>query len=278
MTSFPNLLIIGAMKAGTTSLHDYLGLHPDIFMSEPKELHFYDDLSQLSREKYLNNFNSKCKVIGTTPQNYTKAHHKDFKNIPERIFKDTPNVKLIYIVRDPFERVLSHVVENRYGDSPERSKQNLKTDHYWKTSLYDYQISQYLKFFKKSQIHVLTLEDLKENRLYELNKIFKFIDLKELEDNSQFDYIMNDASSKQVPDFIKSQYWFRILKKLNLKLAEKMASQVVNNFYTSYLSKPKLSEIINREIVEIVRADSSQFQKKFNVDISEWNLNPDLNE
>src|SRR5690554_4933962 len=96
---FPNLLIIGAMKSGTTSLHDYLNKHPDIFMSEPKEIHFYNDLSKLTKEKYLDYFKTDKKVVGTTPQSYTKAHHIDFKNIPEKIFKDTPNVKLIYIVR-----------------------------------------------------------------------------------------------------------------------------------------------------------------------------------
>jgi hypothetical protein len=37
----PNLLIIGAMKAGTSSLHDYLSHHPDIFMSQQKELDFF---------------------------------------------------------------------------------------------------------------------------------------------------------------------------------------------------------------------------------------------
>ena len=37
----PNLIIIGAMKCGTTALHRYLGLHPDVAMSEPKELNFF---------------------------------------------------------------------------------------------------------------------------------------------------------------------------------------------------------------------------------------------
>ena len=37
----PDFLIIGAMKCGTTSLHDYLGKHPDIFVSKVKEIHFF---------------------------------------------------------------------------------------------------------------------------------------------------------------------------------------------------------------------------------------------
>jgi hypothetical protein len=247
-------------------------------MSKPKELHFYDDLSTLSREQYLSHFQQKNKVIGTTPQSYTKAHHKDFKNIPEKVFNDTPDVKLIYIVRDPFERMLSHVLENHYGDSPERSKNNMDTDHYWKTSLYYYQISEYLKFFEKSQIHVLTLEDLKENRLKELNKIFSFLGLKELTDNNQFNYVKNDASSKQIPNFIKSQYWFRIMQKANKNLAEKIAYKLANSVYKKYLKKPELSEIINQDIVDTVKKDALEFKKTFNIDISKWNLSPDLSE
>ncbi len=41
MGALPNLIVIGAMKCGTTALHRYLGLHPGIFMSSPKELNFF---------------------------------------------------------------------------------------------------------------------------------------------------------------------------------------------------------------------------------------------
>ena len=43
MGALPNVLIIGAMKCGTTSLHHYLDLHPEISMSEQKEVRFFDD-------------------------------------------------------------------------------------------------------------------------------------------------------------------------------------------------------------------------------------------
>jgi hypothetical protein len=39
--ALPNLVVIGAMKCGTTSLHHYLDLHPEISMSRPKELNFF---------------------------------------------------------------------------------------------------------------------------------------------------------------------------------------------------------------------------------------------
>lgn len=274
--NFPNLLIIGAMKSGTTSLHDYLSKHPEVFMSEPKEIHYYDSLNNLTKEKYLSYFKTGKKVVGTTPQNYTKAHHKDFKNIPEKIFKDTPNVKLIYIVRDPFERIISHVMENRYGDTIERAKENFDSGHYWKTSLYYYQISQYLKFFDKKQIYILTLEDLKSNKLQELNKLFQFLGVHEMRDESLFDYVKNDAKSKDVPHFIKSKLWYRVLNKLNRNLANNMAEKIIERKYLAYLIKPKLNDLIDDCIAEQIREDAKSLAEEFNVDISKWNLNPKL--
>jgi hypothetical protein len=96
----PDFLIIGAMKAGTTSLHDYLGLHPEMYTTTPKELHFFtkEQYESNSIEWYLIHFKTTKKLAGTTPQNYTKRHDNRFKNVPERINRHLPKFKLIYIV------------------------------------------------------------------------------------------------------------------------------------------------------------------------------------
>jgi hypothetical protein len=64
----PNLFIVGAMRSGTTSLHAYLGLHPEIFMSVPKEPSYFVKEMNLAKgqEWYLGLFAAagKAKVIG----------------------------------------------------------------------------------------------------------------------------------------------------------------------------------------------------------------------
>lgn len=275
---FPNLLIIGAMKSGTTSLHDYLSKHPDIFMSIPKEIHYYNKSSELMERAYMDYFKTNKKIRGTTPQNYTKAHHNDFQCIPEKIYRDTPDVKLIYIVRDPFERILSHVIENRYGDTLERTEYNESIGHYWKTSMYYYQISFYLKYFKRSQIHILTLENLKNNKLLELNKIFDFLEVDRVQDESIFDYLKNDAASKKMPNFICEKFWCRLLNRIYPPLAIKLVEIIIKTRYANYLQKPNLDEIINEDIVIQIRQDAIKLQNEFEVDISTWNLNPILGE
>ena len=49
----PNLIIIGAMKSGTTSLHNYLNLHPEIYMSKKKETDFFSKYLKSNIDKYL---------------------------------------------------------------------------------------------------------------------------------------------------------------------------------------------------------------------------------
>ncbi|HYH61750.1 MAG TPA: hypothetical protein VD766_07780, partial [Solirubrobacterales bacterium] len=51
--ALPNLIVIGAMKSGTSSLHFYLGLHPGIQMSQPKELHFFIDAASFEPDPFV---------------------------------------------------------------------------------------------------------------------------------------------------------------------------------------------------------------------------------
>src|SRR5688500_19663917 len=72
MGALPNLLIIGAMKCGTTSLHHYLDLHPDISMSDPKEVRFFDDPAWEERiDWYRGHFDPNAPVTGESSVYYS---------------------------------------------------------------------------------------------------------------------------------------------------------------------------------------------------------------
>lgn len=271
---YPNLLIIGAMKCGTSSLHDYLNLHPDIFMSEPKEVHYYVDdyFNDKNKIWYKNLFRSDCKIVGTTPQNYTKAHNKYYKNIPERIYHDTPDVKLIYIVRDPIKRYTSHILESYHCDLPSDIEYGKSSGHFWKTSLYYYQISQYLKFFKKEQIHVLSLEDLKENTLNELNEIFKFLNVSQINDESLFNFVSNSAETKRVPRLIKNNIFYKIGLKLNVNITERIGSALAKRFYEEMLKKPSLTEDDYSFLKGKLKEDTDKFRKLTGKSFDKWSI------
>src|SRR3989344_7184694 len=102
----PNFLIIGATKAGTTSLHHYLGQHPDIFVAPTKETNFFAQESALCftgrtvslPEEYAAQFAAATtqKAIGESSPAYLAV-----PLAPERIARMLPHAKLIVILRNP---------------------------------------------------------------------------------------------------------------------------------------------------------------------------------
>lgn len=270
----PNLLVIGAMKAGTTSLHDYLGQHPDIFMSTPKEIHYYADgaYQEWSKEKYMNFFQTDCKYAGTSPQSYTKCHNKYYENIPERIHKDTPDVKMIYIVRDPIERYKSHILESYYCDNMDDIKYSQQSGHYFKTSMYGMQLKQYLKFFEIDQIHILALEDLQDNPLVEMNKIFTFLGLSAMHGSNLFIEKKNSSESKGVPRVISDHILFRAGRKINKKLSYEIANIIASIFFKNQIAKPNLLESEIDELKRLLIDDINDFRKISGMDFNHWSL------
>lgn len=270
----PNLLIIGAMKSGTSSLHDYLNLHPDIFMSDPKEIHYYADetFGVKSKEWYSSFFKTDKIIAGTTPQSYTKCHNKYYQNIPERIHKDTPNVKLIYIVRDPIKRYASHILESYHCDSAADVEYSRVSGNYLKTSMYAMQLKSYLRFFSMDQIHILSLEDLQKNRLKELNAIFKFLGVEELKNEKLFDFKTNTAETKEVPAVIKRSFFIRGLAKLSPILAEKSASFLSKYFFRNLSRKPILSEKEIDSLKLMLEDDINEFRMITGKPFDQWEV------
>ena len=62
----PNLIVIGAQKCGTTSLHYYLGVHPDIFMSREKELRYFVEEFNWGKgiDWYRSHFGANASILG----------------------------------------------------------------------------------------------------------------------------------------------------------------------------------------------------------------------
>src|SRR5262245_46073038 len=115
-TRLPTFLVIGAMKGGTTALHTYLGSHPDVFMSDLKEPHFFS--SGLGWDKgeewYCSLFTEagSATAVGESSTSYSKF--PDVRHVPERAISLIPDLRVVYLVRDPIERIrsqyLHHVV------------------------------------------------------------------------------------------------------------------------------------------------------------------------
>ncbi len=108
----PNFLIIGAMKAGTTSLAAWLREHPEVFIPSEKELHFFDNPHryEAGEEWYRAQFAAGAgkPAIGEATPGYM-AH----PDVPDRMAKLLPDVRMIAILRHPAERIYSQFLHLR---------------------------------------------------------------------------------------------------------------------------------------------------------------------
>src|SRR5687768_10052815 len=112
MGALPNLIVIGAMKCGTTALHEALALHPDIVMSQPKELNFFFapdhgngswELGNWHRglDWYCSHWPAQALVRGESSPGYTSPSHPE---AAERMATVIPDARLLCLVRDPLIR------------------------------------------------------------------------------------------------------------------------------------------------------------------------------
>lgn len=177
--ALPNTVIIGAMKCGTTSLHEYLSYHPEVSMSGRKETNFFVQHQNWSKGLgwYRQHFTKRNLVIGEASPNY--ARFPVFPGVPERMHMVIPDAKLIYCVRDPVKRMLSHYIHSyslgRENRPLEQALTEPEYNAYLLCSSYYYQLEQYLKYFDPSQIKLVVLEDLYRDPDSTMRGVFEFL-------------------------------------------------------------------------------------------------------
>lgn len=163
----PNLFIIGAMKSGTTSLHRYLSTHPDVFMCEPKEPGFF--VEELNWHRGVDWYSQLFEhardvaIIGESSTYYTKR--PTYEGVAERIHAFNPGARLIYVMRDPLDRIVSHYWHNVRSVRDEGEHRDMlsavrRDPSYVAYSDYAMQLEPYLDLFDRRQIALLTFEQL----------------------------------------------------------------------------------------------------------------------
>src|SRR5438105_1889408 len=156
--ALPNLLIIGGLKCGTTSLHHYLSLHPEVAMSRPKELNFFvEDLNwPLGADWYASHFDPAASIRGESSPHYTNRPR--FGGVPERISSVLGRPRLILVVRDPIDRMLSHYLHNLGGGYEKCSLDEAFAEpqgSYVARSRYWFQLEPYLEVFDRELIAIV---------------------------------------------------------------------------------------------------------------------------
>jgi len=187
----PNFLIVGAQKAGTTALHYYLDEHPDIFMSPKKEVHFFDLDENYARglkwyEKHFRKHHKEHAVGESSPL------YMYLEKVPRRIAKTLPEVKLIFVLRDPVTRAYSHywhavrrgVEYLTFEESLKVEEERIRKSFYYRREFsymdrgkYLIQIKRFLKFFSRKQMIFIISEELRRHQERILTQIYRFLDV-----------------------------------------------------------------------------------------------------
>lgn len=189
----PNLFVIGAMRSGTTAFHEALGRHPAIFMSSFKEPAFLADPRELARDsrivaaagyagdrsRYLSLFAGAGEVryAGESSTHYTKLPR--ITGVAARMAAFSREARILYLVRDPVRRTLSH-----YRFSVDRKEEQracfdaVRSEPFYRTvSDYPTQLRPYVEVFGMDRIWVGALEDLVADPQTEFTRLYRWLGL-----------------------------------------------------------------------------------------------------
>jgi len=181
----PTFLIIGSMKSATTSLFRDLGANPAIFVPEDKEpdaLTTDAIFTTRGRQAYSALF-AGCRpdqMAGEASTSYTKRD--DHPGVPERAKRILGSgLKLIYSVRDPVDRIVSHHHHDyAYGfASGDIDFEVRNSPRYLEVSRYMWQATAWLQHFSRDQLQVVRFEDYTNNRPDTVDSVSRFLGVRQ---------------------------------------------------------------------------------------------------
>lgn len=171
--------IIGAMKCATSVLHEQLNRRRTFYLTQPKEPNFFND-DEIYPERFgwyrsLFAGASAEQLCGEASTHYTKL--PTYQHTAERIFEHTPNARLIYIIRHPVDRLVSHYIHewSEGRASSDISREVMQNGTYVAYSSYARQIEPYLKLFGAEKVLLVFFERLTREREKELERIARFL-------------------------------------------------------------------------------------------------------
>lgn len=296
MANMPNFLILGAAKAGTTSLHYYLNQHPKIYMSKVKEPRFF----ALEGEKL--NFQNPDNLINHTSITDLGEYQKLFADVStetaigetsplylyspkavERIKHYIPQAKLIVVLRNPVERAYScytHLV--REGYEPLSFEAGLAAEseriannwahlwHYRQAGYYYQQLKRYCDYFSTEQIRVYLYEDLSQDSVSLVQNVCRFL---EVEDN-----FVPDLTRQNVSGIPKHRVLHNLVNRGNVvrkALQQVLPQQLRTNVAQSIREwnlqdKTPLSPMVAHQLKQQYKEDILKLQDLIQRDLSPW--------
>lgn len=299
--NFPNLFIVGSAKSGSTSFHNYLNQHTDIYMSTPKEPKYLSYTNGVvdyngpgdravknkiikNESEYLELFDSTFKIIGESSADNLYYHKKVIPSIK----KKSRDPYIIILLRNPVERAFSaynHLVRDQRERLTFREgleKENLRIEkgyefiwHYKQCGLYYNQVNDYMNNF--DNVKVILFEDLKRDANGTVSSVFEFLGLGKKEvninktynpsgvpDNNYKDLVFNGIKRgwATVPNSVKSF--------ISQEFRDKYYEILKEELFNKNLKKMKLEEGLRNELKLFFEPDLKKLEKLINKNLKTW--------
>ena len=201
---FPDFLIIGAMKSGTTTLHRDLNTHPELFLpehKEPENLCYDAVLATAGARQYARLFvrSQAQQLCGEASTAYSKL--PDYVGVAQRAHQRLgEQLKIIYLVREPISRIISHHYhEYGLGLVGENINELVRSDpRFINYSRYAMQLQPWLDAFGREQIKICRFEDYIADRAGVVADICRFLGVNPDQARVQQEQVFNVSARKPV--------------------------------------------------------------------------------
>lgn len=289
--TLPNFFVIGAMKAGTTSLGRYLDQHPDVFISQTTyPLFFAEDLLEPWQrdgrpDLTLDDYRAEFEGAGSTPAVGEVAPEYLYSTeAPRRIHDAVPDARLIVVLRDPAERAFSsylHVVRDGtesiddFADAldaePDRTARGFgPLWHYRAAGRYDEQLQRWLDVFDRDQMWIGLYDDYRVDAVGFVREVFRFlgVDGSVAADTTLHFNVSSVPRSRKLFSVLTTESRTRRVAKQLVpeRWREPMRVKLMNHAMT----RPKLAPEIRRMLVDEYRDDIANVEKLLDSDLSAW--------
>jgi len=297
----PNFLVIGAAKAGTTSLFTYLKQHPQVFVPALKEPRFfalegqvpnYKGPVKIANKKAVNNIDDyrtlfqeagQSKAIGEASTIYL---YED--KTASRIKSYVPDCKLIAILRNPIDRAFSsysHLVRDGFenlsfeaalNEEEKRIQDNWPPLwHYNRRGFYYLQVKRYLDIFDASQFKIYLYEDLLHRPEWLISDIYQFLGV---DDSFRPDL----ASKENISGTPKNKFVSKILTGKNpIKTASRLLlpKATRGKLYKAVKQKnlgkkQSINPHTRQRLISLFRDDINLLSELIQRDLSDWLTDP----
>ena len=283
-----DFFIVGAPKAGTTSLYHYLNEHPQVEMSSHKEPDYFSDKRIHEQGMYYgkNRVNTLDKYESLFVQKESVVYGEGsvsylfYDNVAEDISKYNPKAKIIIMLRNPIERAFSHYLmdyrlclisdsfENIIVKKSKHKNAHLFYQQYIEVSKYAKQIQRYMDFFEKENILFIDYEDFKKNLSETVGQAYSFLNI-----STNFTADINIKHNTFIlpkNKVIRFIYSFVFLRKMLIFLFPIYLVNNARDFLFKADKKPKLSNETRSLLRKIFTDDIKKLEKVLSKDYSKW--------